>query len=176
MNPKLIIIDSPDHMKTIENSSGMKKYDKLAQLTWEIKALADIYDLPVVCSYQLNRDALKKLKDGSGKRLGPEDIAGSYQIVTILDGMFVFFKNAADEIKDLRSGEWVKLREGILDGRIIRLTLSKSLRICLYDDIVGAVLNHVSYILNTPGDTETVNVFDRIKLKFSKNNSEDADG
>lgn len=129
-----LAIDSPDHMTTIGQFKG-ESWQYLERIYWEIKAVVDVYDLICATTAQLNRAAGGK--DGKGKRksFSAEDIGKSYGLAQILDGMFVMYRNAADRLKNIVRGVWVKGRDFKLDGRTIEMVLTPSLRFELYKEL-----------------------------------------
>tara|TARA_Y100000034_G_scaffold130321_2_gene188493 strand:+ start:44493 stop:45965 length:1473 start_codon:yes stop_codon:yes gene_type:complete len=123
-----LIVDSPDHMRTIETFRG-QSYEKLGQITWELKAVVDMYDLICLITAQLNRSA------GSNGKITTEDIGKSYEIAQILDGLFVMYNTAVDRTKSIRRGEWAKGRDFKVDGKTIEMLLTDSLRFQLFKQV-----------------------------------------
>lgn len=89
------------------------KWDKLTEnAEWIKQKLATELMLPVVCSYQFNREAAKKKKGKDGDKAGLEDIYGTDAIAQLSSVVLGLFEHESVETEKRRRIDVIKGRNG----------------------------------------------------------------
>lgn len=139
LKPTAVFVDGAYLMRHPNPRAG--KWDKLTDnAEWLKQKVATDLNIPVVCSYQFNREAAKKKKGKDGEKAGLEDIYGTDAIAQLSSVVLGLFEHEGIEQQKRRRVDVIKGRNGETGEFLINW------------DFVGMEFNEVATITDADGN------------------------
>jgi hypothetical protein len=146
-SPKLLLIDSPDHQRSIRKFQAL--WQEKGEVYLDNKNVAEEYNVPIVAS--------APLKAGSSKtsKMDNEMIAGAQDIARHVDFQIMF--NTHDENDEMLNRARLVVTKNreylVIDGQDVDFYRSRSLLMRPYDEVMNGIIDREQYTVykRSPG-------------------------